>query len=384
MDKRLFTIEVGYGGFYAEIDLPATDYEMLDLLDKLRASPGADMQWDICSSDCAVEIENATGSIYELNALARQLAGFSEDGWTVFCGLVDMEEPKNRESVSVRRLIDLAHGTDCCHVAQGVNNDYELGKFYVNNGFFPKYDHLPDSVYDDLDYAKIGREMRKSEGGVFTADGYVTKHTEPEEVHKKMDFTPRKPDYAALIEVGMMDSGETVMLGLPTTEYMGNKALKDIGADNWDEVNIRCADCRIPQLRDVITQEGTILAANTAADELSVLSDTEVTRFKMLLEARGFTTLDDALEALRDMHEYVFSPQLAEPSDVAMDTLRNTFTPDDAELIAKHTNLDAYGQELIERDNIAMTAYGAVERLDGQPVQAMEEQTDGLSFEMTM
>ena len=54
----------------------------------------------------------------------------------------------------------------------------------------------------------------------------------------------------------------------------------------------------------------------------------------------------------------------------------------DAEALLPHVNLDAYGRSLIERQNLALTAYGAVERQDGEPIQR-QEQEQALD-EMTM
>ena len=39
-------------------------------------------------------------------------------------------------------------------------------------------DALPDSAYALLDYAKIGKQMREDEAGVFTPHGYVVRTEE--------------------------------------------------------------------------------------------------------------------------------------------------------------------------------------------------------------
>lgn len=57
-------------------------------------------------------------------------------------------------------------------VVSDVFDDEQLGRFYAGNGFMPEYETLPDKIYEHLDFAKIGREARESEGGVFTQRGY--------------------------------------------------------------------------------------------------------------------------------------------------------------------------------------------------------------------
>ena len=57
-------------------------------------------------------------------------------------------------------------------VVSDVFDDEQLGRFYAGNGFMPEYETLPDKIYEHLDFAKIRREARESEGGVFTQRGY--------------------------------------------------------------------------------------------------------------------------------------------------------------------------------------------------------------------
>ncbi len=43
-----------------------------------------------------------------------------------------------------------------------IHTDEALGKFYADNDFLPELNDLPDSVYDLLNYAKIGKQMREA------------------------------------------------------------------------------------------------------------------------------------------------------------------------------------------------------------------------------
>lgn len=107
----------------------------------------------------------------ELNALAQKLAVFDRVDSIAFEGLVKMAEQKP-EPFGVKELINFAHSTESCHVVSDVFDDEQLGRFYAGNGFMPEYETLPDKIYEHLDFAKIGREARESEGGVFTQRGY--------------------------------------------------------------------------------------------------------------------------------------------------------------------------------------------------------------------
>ena len=107
----------------------------------------------------------------ELNTLAQKLAVFDRVDSIAFEGLVKMAEQKP-EPFGVKELINFAHSTESCHVVSDVFDDEQLGRFYAGNGFMPEYETLPDKIYEHLDFAKIGREARESEGGVFTQRGY--------------------------------------------------------------------------------------------------------------------------------------------------------------------------------------------------------------------
>ena len=41
-------------------------------------------------------------------------------------------------------------------------------------------------------------------------------------------------------------------------------------------------------------------------------------------------------------------------------------------------NLHDFGLSLLERDHAVFTGYGLIERQDGQPIQAMEQKTEGM------
>ena len=99
-------------------------------------------------------------------------------------GLLQMQVNKhireNNGPITTQELMMLASNVDHCQVLADVHSNEDLGKFYVENGFREDLDALPDSVYDLLDYAKIGKQMRESEAGTFTPHGYVVRTEELE------------------------------------------------------------------------------------------------------------------------------------------------------------------------------------------------------------
>ena len=108
-----------YSEAYADLDLPASPYELLDALDKLRLDEGEAPYLQINEyydfEDLAPLLSGNVG-LYELNALAQKLSELDERQQVSFKGLVQMEVNKKQGLIPISRLIDLAYSTDCCHV----------------------------------------------------------------------------------------------------------------------------------------------------------------------------------------------------------------------------------------------------------------------------
>lgn len=133
---------------------------------------------DYCGRDYLAGCLPDDVDLPELNLLANKLADLRALQEAAFEGLVRMDLDKGTTELPLCRLIDLANSADCCHVAPGVGNDEQLGRFYVDNDFPVIPPGLPEEVYDILDYEAIGRKARMEEGGVFTSEGYVVQHTD--------------------------------------------------------------------------------------------------------------------------------------------------------------------------------------------------------------
>ena len=164
MDKKVFSVYLGDPdrSNHAELDLPATPWELIDALDKLRLVDGREPYWQVedigrygflapLLDDC---------DLYQFNALAEQLSTFDRVEDIAFEGLVQMEVDKlcqtNGGDLTLQRLLDLAYSVDRCHVVPGVRDDEALGRFYVENDFLPELEQVPDSVLELLDYAVCG------------------------------------------------------------------------------------------------------------------------------------------------------------------------------------------------------------------------------------
>ena len=123
--RKLFRIYAAQGGHSAELELPATDHELLDLMERLRLGPGQspylaiqeylepDYSYDYLSG----YIQNPP-DLLQLNALARRLEGLDTHG-AAFEGFVTMDIQKGETPIPLpppdrlclqRRLLPCGRG----------------------------------------------------------------------------------------------------------------------------------------------------------------------------------------------------------------------------------------------------------------------------------
>lgn len=364
---------------YASLSLPATPYELRDAIERAHLDDGAEPYIEIMDHTGFPFLEpylEDGNDLYALNALAEKQATLEPWQIDVFEGLLLMEDQK-REPYGLPRIYDLAASAKegACQVLYNVRTDAELGDFYAFNGFVPEVENLSDTVYELLDMEKIGKKMREGECGVFLrhAAGYVTQTGDLIEEFKTLDLTPKVPDYAVLLEVGLPCRGDPILLKLPCSRNDLEAVPKHFEARGWCDLTWRCADCRIPSLCDAVSMTDNIVFINFAAKQLAEIPEEQLKGCKALIEAAGVHELSDATELLEHMEEYIFSPRFDSPEAVARDELVFMLGEGEAELAFPYVNLHSYGQKLMEAHFQKMTMYGMIEREDKQPFQTMRE-----------
>ena len=366
---KVFRVEItSRAHISAELDLPAQPYKLLDTLDKLRLEEGEVPRWELLESHDALHLfhhlDQGNGSLEEANALAQRLADLDDTELAIVGGLADMEQKPLDQPFPLSRLIDLAYSTDCCHLVKGVVTDAQLGRFFAENGFISEVESLPDAAFELLDFERIGREHRQSEGGVFTCEGYVLRHDELEQVYKTLDLTLKKPDYVMLAE---RPDGGWVKLPLP------------VGAAVMDEP-VQCVDCAVPTLTG---QTAMLSNMDTLAHRLAELEmDGELPKYKAVLETVHCDDMTDALLLVGALDQYSFSPKLLEPEDAAIEYLQTMLAEDEVERLVSYLDLRRYGGEVVEQRGGVLTPYGLLEREDGQPIHSMNEQSEPGGMEM--
>lgn len=386
---KVFSVELSDGANrFAELTLPATDYELLDALDKLQMQAGENPQWEIYEHTHFqyLEVFVSDCSLYELNSLSRKLGNMDHDQLGAFEGLFKMALDKREGPMSIADLFTYANNTDCCHVLNDVGSDDQLGRFYAVNGFIPELEDIPDFAFDRLDYSRIGKEMREAEHGVFTRFGYVLQNDTLKPSHEEIGKSPQAPDYTLRLLIGRYPfetGGEpevTTTLDFPASEAAMVKALEHVGAASWEEVIFTVEDSTIPGFPEDMYGDSFEAINDYAQTVKEIQENGELTKFKAVVTAKGCATISEALLIVEQLDQYFFEPKVSTPEDVARDEINATVSVQSIDSLIKHVNLYAYGRELMDEYRSNLTPFGLITPRDGQELEAVNQTGPQLSM----
>lgn len=364
------------------MDLPATNYEMLDALERLQLKPGDKPDWEIIwSSGFHFLRVHLAGEcdLYQLNALATRLGQMNSSDKIAFEGLFNMEVAKKYGPISIVTMVDLAYSTDCCHVVEGVTTDAQLGEFYAENGFMPELDSLPDDVFQLLDFDKLGEKMRLEDGGILVNRGYVSPQSDLKQVYDTLPLVPQTPDYAFRLLIGRYpfetnDQPEKLVpLTLPATPDELADALNTCGAASWDEVVFQTEDSAVPHILEELDCDS-IEEINELAQAIQYRAKrSELTKLKAVFHASECHSIHAATYVAENLDDYLCELDQRTAEEVASEELRFIVDEQSLATLKKHVNLFNYGMDVIKENNAAMTPYGLVQRRDGELLQTMDK-----------
>ena len=358
-----------------ELTFPVSPDEMMDAFEQIHTKSPGDVYWQVdefyCFDYLAPHLDESM-SIFEFNALTEQFSKLDGYQETALQGLLQMQVDKhireNSGPITVQELMMLASNVDRCHVLADIHTDEALGKFYADNDFLPELNDLPDSVYDLLDYAKIGKQMRESEAGVFTPHGYVVR---TEELQPLPDYEPQR-DINYMIRLTLMNhenEQRTAVLDLPATEQRLLEVQKELDAPEWYDAQFTGCDAIVPQLNALLTDVEDLPRINELAQSLQELKASgQLTKFKAVVGATQCETLDDVFDRIEKLPQYCFETKIRDKDALVRDELDFVLGGKDADLIYKHLNCEAYAEDILKQYGAEITPYGMVNRADFGPL----------------
>ena len=151
---------------------PTTKEEIAQTFKEIGIDGNRYEEFFITDYNCEVEgIYDRLGEyarVDELNFLASKLEGMNSHELEIFEAAIDSGEYCG----SVKDLINLTDNLDCFDYMEGVNNDYDIGYYWVEESGCYDTNSL-GSLSNYIDYKRFGRDIRLDEGGTFTANGYI-------------------------------------------------------------------------------------------------------------------------------------------------------------------------------------------------------------------
>ena len=358
-----------------ELTFPVGQYEMMDAFEQIHTKSPGDVYWQVdefyCFDYLAPHLDESM-SIFEFNSLTEQLSKLDERQETALEGLLQMQVDKHMQEssgiITVPELMMLASNVDRCHVLADVHTNEDLGKFYADNDFLPELNDLPDSVYNLLDYAKIGKQMREDESGVFTPHGYVVR---TEELQPLPDYEPQR-DINYMIRLTLMNhenEQKTAVLDLPATEQRLLEVQEELDAPEWYDAQFTGCDAIVPQLNTMLTDVEDLPRINELAQSLQELKTSgQLTKFKAVVGATQCETLEDVFDRIEKLPQYCFETKIRDSDALVRDELEFVLGGKDADLIYKHLNREAYAEDVLKQYGAEITPYGMVNREDFGPL----------------
>ncbi len=356
--------------FGAQLSLPATNIEIQGAFERARISfeyHGFTVKDYDCEQDYLNELlpqKLQKASVNELNYLAKRLSRMDEFEKAAFEGIIKMEKEPD-----LVRLINLTYNLSECNVASGIQNDEQLGNFYVNNGFIPELEEASEKVLEYIDYEKVGRICREAEKGVYIESGYVVKsETDIKVVYDGTNIPELDDDpecFFKLCKKGCFEAEKEkgVWLKLPALESKIESALSELSASSLDECIFTNCISNIPPLDDVFSATGDIGKLNKLSNAVTkIINNNMASNYKAALEYEGCTDLDFAIDIAQNLNCYDFYPSFCSPDDYGRQVLleNSGLSPDD--IAFELLDFKKYGEEKMKIDGVLSTDYGLIRR----------------------
>lgn len=400
MDKKVFSVylakdDVPNSEASATLELPASPWEVQDALDKVRLQEDEELYLEIENYHdfiCLMpHFSDMDISLNELNDLAGRLAALDEAQSIGFAGMLQfaVQERIGQNSgiitvQDMRDCIETAKGNDY-HIVDAANEE-QLGKFYAENDFLPELEGISDRAFQLLDFAKIGKQMRSGEQGVFVGSCYVVWDGEWQIAPSCPKELPPKPDYLFRLKLGLhpdFGGDRQATLTLPATEAELVAAQVELGTQCWENTVILDYDGIIPHAANFADLPAELEAFNEFARAVqdTPYPEKQIPKLKALLAYFEVQDLETAMYLATHPEEHILTQSLSSPQKVAIDQLHLMMSEDSAELLMNHVNLYSYGKAVIQDDNATLTPYGLLHREDYQPMLAPLQQSHTIELQ---
>ena len=368
------------GYYYAELLLPAADYEIKDAMQRTRAV-GRENTVEVSILECDIlpemqDIRLDTFSLDELNFLAKRLASLPDEELPMFYAVTEqIFNDADENPVSIKDLINCTYGLDTVPVAHNVSNLAELGRFAFENELLSDLEGIPESAVPFLNAEQIGRVQQKNDKGIFEGNLYIpTVHYDRPEVYDGKSLPEEEAENSVfLLKVGSypkhsFSAGTPALydLRLPANS---DKLFNITRACGEPEINLCfCYEfySSVPQITsDMFESMEEIDELNSLAQRITRMSEAEQVKFKAILDAENTASIQDALNVAQNLWRYEFT---AEPDTAdaffKKYILENTSTEFDSKWLENLLPRNE-ADKLLGRIGATLTDYGVISARNG-------------------
>lgn len=352
------------------LSLPATRDLVADALYRARIETGEEYIVECCSGwpEFLEQIINDTDklSLEEVNLLAYQISRMDEFQIETLAGAVQLRQGENIDApVTMKELINLAHNLDCYEYRPGVADDRTLGNVVLENDLSDTISGLPEDVLDLLDEEKVGREMRRSEMGIFTESGYIFPNgKQHQELYDGVHLPdiPDMPKGAISVQLVAIDRPDEagVWLDLPAKEQEMQEVLKQLKEAAFENCLIKGSiSAAFPY---PLAGDEDIEKLNMLAQKIKEFPDQRtLAKFKAALELELRNEIEFALDVAENLDCYDFDPKMYSPAVYAESIFKEAGIDPDDPAFARFDFL-GYGERQMQEAGHVQTAYGMVLR----------------------
>lgn len=368
------------GYYYAELLLPAADYEIKDAMQRTRAG-GRENTVEVSILECDIlpelqDIRLDTFSLDELNFFAKRLASLPDEELPVFYAVTEqIFNDADENPVSIKDLINCTYGLDTVPVAHNVSNLSELGRFALENELLSDLEGIPESAVPFLNAEQIGRVQQKNDNGVFEGRLYIpTVHYDRPEIYDGETLPEEEAENSVfLLKVGSYPK-HSFSAGTPALYDLrlpadSDKLFNITRACGEPEINLCfCYEfySSVPQITsDIFESMEEIDELNSLAQRITRMSEAEQVKFKAILDTENTASIQDALNAAQNLWRYEFT---AEPDTAdaffKKYILENTSTEFDSRWLENLIPRNE-ADKLLGRIGAAVTDYGVISTRNG-------------------
>lgn len=366
------------GYYYAELLLPAEDYEIFDAMQQLRAVGRENSVW-ISILECdelpgLAEVRLDSPTIDELNFFAKRLLSMTDEEKIVFDAVIGQVIPEDAEGhlVSMKDVINSTYGLDGVMIASNIYNDEQLGQFIIEGDLDDEVNALPDNAIQFLDRKKIGERFRTTYGCEYINGTavFVGDYERPEIYDgKQLPQAEEAESFVFRLKVGEYPTGGTTeteddaeWISLPTNIGIA----RDMALKHYESSIESCVcyefESSVPQITSKMF--GSMLdfdTLNQLAWKFALLSPTDQVKCKAVLCAEQPSNINDALDIAKNLWKYEFYSK-PENSEQFFKIYLNYHLGSrfDSEWLDTLLTRNNEGDELLKRLGASLTDYGVI------------------------